>query len=55
VLRCKKTPVVEEYIHYRIKKLQKILETLEASNSRAGEIALLERKRELQALKEVIK
>jgi len=55
VLRRKKTPIIKEYINYRINKLQKVIEALEKANSRAGRIALLERKKEVIALKEVMK
>jgi len=54
-LRHKKTPVINEYINYRIKMLQRVIDDLKTANSRAGRRALLERKKQIQVLKEVIK
>lgn len=55
MLRHKKTSVVYEYINHRIKVLQNVIEGLQTTNSQAGKIALLEHKKQLKALKEVIK
>jgi len=55
VLRHKKTSVIKDYINYRIEKLQKVIDTLNTANSRAAQIALLERQKEVRALKEALK
>ncbi|NLZ51991.1 MAG: SAM-dependent methyltransferase [Thermoanaerobacteraceae bacterium] len=55
VLRYKRISVVYEYINHRIRILQKVIESLKNTNSRAGKIALLECERQIKALKEAIK
>jgi tRNA (adenine22-N1)-methyltransferase len=55
VLRYKKTPVVLEYINYRMNILQNLIEGLKTSNSEAGRRAVLKHEKQLKALREVIK
>jgi len=53
VLRNKKSSVIYEYINYRIRKLENIIRGLEIS--RSGKKLILEQKKHLDALKEVLR
>jgi tRNA (adenine22-N1)-methyltransferase len=55
VLRKKKTPVAMEYLNYRIKVLQNLIEDLKAFNSEAVRRAVLKHEKQLMALREVVK
>ena len=55
VLRNKKTSVISEYINHRIEIIQKIIQRLKATDSKTGKAALEEHRKQMEALKEVIK
>lgn len=55
VLRNKKTSVISEYINHRIEIIQKIIQRLKATDSKTGKAALEEYRKQMEALKEVIK
>ena len=54
-MRKKRTPVVIEYINHRMKILQNLIESLNASNSEVGQRALKKYENQLKALREVVK
>lgn len=55
ILRYKRTPAVLEYMKYRMKILQNIIDGLKTSDSEAGRRAVLKHKKQLEALREVVK
>jgi tRNA (adenine22-N1)-methyltransferase len=55
VMSKKRTPVVIEYINHRMKILQNLIESLNASNSEVGQRALKKYENQLKALREVVK